>query len=66
MPNYEIWHSTQDGSQEENTDFGLENISLENLKVAYATDDIQSVIVNNKLFHKIYNLKFLHHLPEYQ
>ena len=48
MPNYEIWHSTQDGSQEENTDFGLENISLENLKVTYATDDIQSVIVNNK------------------
>ena len=48
MPNYEIWHSTQDGSQEENTDFGLENISLENLKVAYVTDDIQSVIVNNK------------------
>ena len=48
MPNYEIWHSTQDGSKEENTDFGLENISLENLKVTYATDDIQSVIVNNK------------------
>ena len=30
MPNYEIWHRTQDSSQEENTDFGLENISLEN------------------------------------
>ena len=48
MPNYEIWHSTQDSSQEENTDFGLENISLENFKIAYAVDDIQSVIVNNE------------------
>ncbi|MGB2138400.1 MAG: AsmA-like C-terminal region-containing protein [Flavobacteriales bacterium] len=48
MPNYEIWHSTQDSSQEENTDFGLENISLENFKISYATNDIQSVIVNNE------------------
>jgi hypothetical protein len=48
MTNYEIWHSTQDSSQEENTDFGLENISLENFKIAYAVDDIQSVIVNNE------------------
>ena len=48
MQNYEIWHSTQDSSQEENTDFGLENISLENFKIAYAVDDIQSVIVNNE------------------
>ena len=48
MPNYEIWHSTQNSSQEENTDFGLENISLENFKIAYAVDDIQSVIVNNE------------------
>ena len=48
MPNYEIWHSTQDGSQEENTYFGLENISLENFKISYTTDNIQSVIVNNE------------------
>jgi len=48
MPNYEIWHSTQDSLQEKNTDFGLENISLENFKIAYAVDDIQSVIINNE------------------
>ena len=48
MPNYEIWHSTQDSSQEGNTDFGLENISLENFKISYTTDNIQSVIVNNE------------------
>ena len=48
MPNYEIWRSTKDSSQEVNTDFGLENISLENFKIAYATDDIQSIFVNNK------------------
>lgn len=48
MPNYVIWHSTQDSSQKENTDFGLENISLENFKIAYAVDDIHSVIVNNE------------------
>ena len=48
MPNYEIWHSTQDSSQEDNTDFGLENISLENFEIAYAVDDIQSVILNNE------------------
>ena len=48
MPNYEIWHNTQDSSQEENTDFSLENISLENFKISYTTDDIQSVIVNNE------------------
>ena len=48
MPNYEIWHNTQDSSREENTDFSLENISLENFKISYTTDDIQSVIVNNE------------------
>ena len=48
VPNYEIWHSTQDSLLEENTDFGLENISLENFKISYATNDIQSVIVNNE------------------
>ncbi len=48
MPNYEIWRSTKDSSQEVNTDFGLENISLENFKIAYTTDDIQSIFVNNK------------------
>ncbi|MFL2569564.1 MAG: AsmA-like C-terminal region-containing protein [Flavobacteriales bacterium] len=48
MPNYEIWHSAQDSSQEENTDFGLENISLENFKISYVTDDIHSIIVNNE------------------
>ena len=48
VPNYEIWHSTQDSLREENTDFGLENISLENFKISYATNDIQSVIVNNE------------------
>jgi hypothetical protein len=48
IPNYEIWHSTQNSSREENTDFGLENISLENFKISYATNDIQSVIVNNE------------------
>ena len=47
-PNYEIWHSSQDSTQEENTDFGLENISLENFTISYATDGIQSVIVNNE------------------
>jgi len=48
VPNYESWHSTQDSLREENTDFGLENISLENFKISYATNDIQSVIVNNE------------------
>ena len=48
MPNYEIWHSTKDSSQEGITDFGLENISLENFKIAYATEDIQSIFVNNE------------------
>jgi len=48
VPNYEIWYSTQDSLLEENTDFGLENISLENFKISYATNDIQSVIVNNE------------------
>ncbi|MBH83761.1 MAG: hypothetical protein CMP70_03700 [Flavobacteriales bacterium] len=47
MPNYEIWNSTQDSSQK-NTTFGLENISLENFKISYAVDNIQSVIVNNE------------------
>ena len=47
MPNYEIWQSTQDSSQEF-IDFGLENISLENFKIAYATQEIQSVFINNE------------------
>ncbi|MBL6663575.1 MAG: hypothetical protein ISP71_05655 [Flavobacteriales bacterium] len=48
LPNYEIWHSTQDSSQEENIDFGLENINLENFKISYATDEIQSIFINNE------------------
>tara|TARA_B100001057_G_scaffold62114_1_gene55439 strand:+ start:531 stop:3023 length:2493 start_codon:yes stop_codon:yes gene_type:complete len=48
MPNYQIWNSIKDSSLDENTDFGLENISLENFKIAYTADDIQSVIVNNE------------------
>ena len=48
VPNYEIWHSTKDSSQEGITDFGLENISLENFKISYTNDDIQSIFVNNE------------------
>ena len=35
IPNYEIWYVTQDSSKEENTDFGLEKINLENFKISY-------------------------------
>ena len=49
IPNYEIWHGNQDSLQKENTDFGLGNISLENFKIAYAVNDIKSVIINNEI-----------------
>ena len=49
IPNYEIWHGNQDSLQKENTDFGLENISLENIKIAYAVNDIKSVVINNEI-----------------
>ena len=48
IPNYEIWYVTQDSSKEENTDFGLENINLENFKISYTKDNIQSTIINNE------------------
>lgn len=48
MPNYEIWLSIQDSSKEKNTNFGLENISLENFKITYTVDNIHSVIINNE------------------
>ena len=41
IPNYEIWHVTQDSSKEENTDFGLENINLENFKISYNKDNLE-------------------------
>ena len=48
IPNYEIWYVTQDSSKEENTDFGLEKINLENFKISYTKDNIQSTIINNE------------------
>ncbi|MDB2368915.1 hypothetical protein N9V43_01380 [Flavobacteriales bacterium] len=46
FPNYEIWHSTEDSSQNETINFGLENIKLENFKLAYTSNGIESVILN--------------------
>ena len=48
MPNYEIWHSTPDSSSGENINFGLENIILDNFKIAYANGNIETVILNQE------------------
>jgi len=48
IPSYEIWHTTQDSASEENINFGLENISLDNFKIAYTNGDIESVILNKE------------------
>ena len=48
IPNYEIWHNTKDNSQLENTYLKLEKIRLENFKIAYNKDNIQSIFICNE------------------
>ena len=48
IPNYEIWHNTKNNSQEENTYFESEKIKLENFKITYNKNDIQSIFFCNE------------------
>ena len=48
IANYEIWRSTKDSIPQKNTDFGLENIKLENIKIIYRNEGIKSSFINKE------------------
>lgn len=48
IPNYEIWNSTNDSTTNENVDFGLENISLNNLNVTFKRSNIYTEFLSQE------------------
>lgn len=48
LPNYEIWNSKSDSVESEGVDFGLENVTLNDIKIQYKNDLLSSSFINNK------------------
>ena len=47
-PNYEIWNTTSDTTVEEKIDFGLENVTLNNIKINYTDEGLTSSFLNKE------------------
>ena len=54
-PNYEIWNTTSDTTVEEKIDFGLKNVTLNNIKINYTDEGFTSSFLNKETQLKLKN-----------